>query len=504
MTKKGRKSAPDTRALGLFVVRESDEWDRELFNAMRENTYIPHRGVAAVEAIRKAGMAPFSTTGEFTVKTKDGKQRVIVEVIRQGRTKAILFCYQGYWHLWSQASATKEGDKGVNEFTAIMIEVIKRLRPREMYAANFGRLVRSQKHGNLLQAALSGNVDTLWAGGFQIQLSGEFAAMGMMTVGMFSTIASMERDFIVQRLLAGRIAKWRRGEWAFGHGTVPFGYMLNANKQLVPDLSKRDMVREMLLILGSTDAPSEKKRQLNDAGVMSMRAHRRLKGHVPVGAMQASSALISSLYAWAALWCFGEYLFRVENVFADMQELAGVPIVRHKGMRRSDMGELQMLYKPGVPEGGWAEPEVLQKFLEQAIATSSVMVADHRRTEQRPLSKAIKAQSANADAHRKVLNPNYMRALDHETQRRRSGSRAKRRITALTGRFWRRNGYHYELQMGGANLYRLVRWRAPAGDATDDRSSAALQKQPRTEAEPAGRSDDASPSDDMSAESSTR
>ena len=55
----------------------------------------------------------------------------------------------------------------------------------------------------------------------------------------FAQIASMERDRIVQRLLAGKTARWRRNEWPFEWGSVPVGYKVDPETlRLVVDEAK--------------------------------------------------------------------------------------------------------------------------------------------------------------------------------------------------------------------------------------------------------------------------
>jgi DNA invertase Pin-like site-specific DNA recombinase len=451
--------------LGLFVIRESDEWDLELFNAMREQTYQNHRHLPQVDAVREAALAPLNADHfEVTVHLEDGRtrrDRVIVEEVRKGTTRAYLFYYEGYWHLWSRASATKLGDAGVNDFTAILMEVIERVRPKELFAANFSRLVRSQTQGNRLASVLEGNVDVVWAGRMPITLCGEHAPIGLMMIGMFATVASLERDWIVQRLLTGRIAKWRNNVWPHGPQTVPFGYLLDEQKRLVPDVSKRDAVREMLLILSAEMPPAETVRQLDRAGVTSMRAHRRLKRRVPIGAMASPQVVVDSLYSWALIWVRGEYLFRVSNVFRGMNELAGVPIV-HDPFDPEDRGEMQMLYKPGVPEGGWAEEPVLEAFMSASLRHHDRLVTEKGHSSSRPLSAQVRAASADPVSMDRLLSPTNAAGYDRATVQRRAGARARRLVSVLAGRHWLADGWYYELYKLGEDRFKLIRWPVDA------------------------------------------
>lgn len=446
------------RPMGLLVVRESDQWDMELFNAMREQTYLQHRGVPEIEAIRQAGLAPLEDDS-FTIEvTGDAvPQRIIVEHMVVGTSKAILFYYGGYWHLWSRASAASVGKDGVNDFTAILIDVVKRVRPLNLYAANFSRLIRSQSQGNRLQADLDGNVDVVWAGSVPFHFTGPSAQVGMMMFSMFSMVASMERDWIVQRLLTGRIAKWRRGEWPFGAATIPHGYMLDGDHRLVPNPELRASVREMLIILSNPETPNgEKVRQLSRAGVYSMRKHRRLGERIPVGAMRGVDSLVASLYAWAPLYVQGEYLWRMANVFRDLEELAGVPVVRDERIK-NDLGEMQMLYKIPLLDDGWAEPEVLSAFSTTA-ADYMAWLVQRGATDVRPIADTIETASVDPALHIRILNPDRARWADAAQRERRSRARSKKTIAPLAGRNWVDGDWHYELQVVSRKSYRLVRW----------------------------------------------
>ncbi|MEZ0579288.1 hypothetical protein [Nocardioides sp. MH1] len=450
------------RATGLFGIRESDEWDRQLFDAMRQQTYARFRHVPEVQAIIAAGLAPLDAPDSFEVTFQpDGQEpiteTVVIEHLSRGSTKAILFHHRDYWHLWSQASAAKTGDQGINDFTAILIDVIERIRPLNLYAANVSRLVRSLSQGHRLQAALDGNVDTVWAGDLPFAFTGPHKVVGSMMFSMFAMIASMERDWIVQRLLAGRIAKWRRNEWPFGKNTIPFGYRLDDARRLVPDPELRPTVREMLMILSNYDTPpSELVRQLNRIGVTGMRKHRRLDINMPAGALASPDSFITSLYAWAPLWIQGEYLWRVSNAFADMDEIAGLPVVRHPN-NDEDPGEVQMLYCPGVPDNGWAEPEILASFAAAATARTKRLKSNDR-TPPRPLSPTVSNSSADPVLHSQLMNSLHARLLDNTHRDRRRAARAQQRIAPFAGREWTEGEWHYELQVLHTGTYRLIRW----------------------------------------------
>lgn len=454
------------RALGLFVVRESDQWDKVLFDAIRDRTYLPHRNVPEVEAVRQAGMQPL-TLESFTVSMSlpDGTARqtqVFVESCMSGRTKAVLFSFGGYWHLWCQASAAKVDDeKGINDFTAILVQVVRRLRPKTVYAANFSRLVRSMSQAHKLADAFSECVDEVCVGELKFDFAGS-SPVGHLMVTMLSWAAAMERDAIVTRLLAGRIAKWRRNEWPFGDHTIPFGYRLD-EKRLVPDESQKTIVRRMLLILSSDLPPGEMIRQLDDAGVTSMRSHRRLQEKSPLGALTSPYAAVNALYSWGSLYVTGEFLFRLASSFRGIDELAGVPISRFEvegtGLPdQGDPGEMQMLYDVGVPDGGWAEPEILEAFTLRASQHFRALVS-RGRTHNRPMTAPVAASSEDVSLLQTFLPSQASMGNDRVSQQRRNAAAAKAVVSPLTGRGFHDGEYYYEMQTVTTGRMRMSRWR---------------------------------------------
>jgi DNA invertase Pin-like site-specific DNA recombinase len=465
---------PTARALGLFIVRESDEWNLEMFNAMREQTYAAHDDIDDVRAVRELGTLPMSSN---TFKLKDGTE-VFVHPLSRGNTRAYLFKVGDYWHFWSMASATKKDDDGNNEVTDLLIETFSLLRPVNVYVHNVSRLVRDRAQGARLQAALDEHVDVVWAGSTPFYFSGEMSAAGVMMFSMFAIVASMEREWIVQRLLAGKVAKWRRGEWMPGPNSVPVGYTLDPKtRQLVVDEGQRWIVEEVLKVLAFGVTPAQMQRDLDKAGLLTKNNHRRLGVKVPVGTMISPEGLVNSLYSFVSVWCHGEYLYRHVNAFKDLNALSGVVIARDPS-KEKDPGELQLLCQVPLPAGGWAAPELLEAVVVAARRNSARLVKSGH-TEMRPLTQEVENTSANSDLHQDLLTGDRMRATDLEA-RRRFSSRAKEHLAPFTGRGWRDGNYWYELRSAPYEGYTVVRWplrdervRDRAGFSNSQRDDAA-------------------------------
>lgn len=456
-----RTSGRLVRAEVLYVVRESDEYDFALFDAMRYQTYAPHADVPAIAAVMAAGLAPWDRSGSFTVSLPQSEGAaweitVLVEEIIQGGTRAVLFRVDGTWHLWSMSSAARADSGGVNDFTMILVRVVERLYPKSVHAANFSRLIRSHDQGSLLLHKFAGRVDTVYAGVVEFPLTGPNAALGKMMFSMFSTIASMERDWIVTRLLAGKVAKWRRGEWPYGAQTVPFGYRYDPEtRTLVVDRDKSGKVREMLLVLGSDMAPSAARDRLAAVGMESMRPSRGARRRTSVATLTNARAFIDSLYAWASIWVSGEYLFRVSNPFQSGLTIAGVETTRHEGVD-DDPGEFQMLTRVPLPAGGWAEQSVLDAVAAAAMRRTKEKISTGS-SESRPLAAMARSASRSPELIEAVLNPLAMRGNDAEAAERRTRRRGNRTMSMLSGMTWRDETFTYELQVQRRGMYALMR-----------------------------------------------
>jgi DNA invertase Pin-like site-specific DNA recombinase len=458
-----------TRPLGMAVNRESDEDDRVRFENLCEMTYQNLRDIPAMEAIRKVGMAPMqgrSFEVEWEVEGKQVTREVTVHIIREGRTKVRVFYFEGYWHVWSQASASLPAQDGNNEFTTILADLLRTHRPQVLYAAYLSRIVRSTVEEKRLTMALSGNVDRLEVKDMSFQLTGPDAAIGFMSLTMMAWCAAMERTAIVQRLLAGRIATWRRQEWPFGSTMVPFGYDYDEDTRTIrPDPTKREAVQAMMTILASNLPAGQMALELDRAGVTPMRRYKKSGRRALFSSQAHPDKVIRSMYAWAPLWVCGEYLMRFSNPMPDIDELSGLAVVRYEHLD-DDPGEFQMLFQFDLPDGGWASPELLTAFMNAAGDVQYEAVTSGGVRAPRAFGDHAAAMSRNAGLHRRQLAGSHLRKSDRDSLVRRSAGRARRIVSALSGRAWTDGIWSYELLSQSSDLYKVVRWPAPTNPAT--------------------------------------
>lgn len=454
---KGQSPTTPGRTAAAFEVRESDQYDRLLFDGMRQQTYEPYRDNPWVRAVLDEGMAPMTAKGShpFTVRFHSGevvKLDVLIERIHRGRTTVIRFQVGPYVHLWSMASAASSNAEGDNDFTGVFIEDIKVTRPQILVAANISRLVRSDQEGGLLLKVLPDHVDEIWAGQAALKLVGEGSEYGRMMFSVLGAVAAMERNWIVTRMMTGRVAAWRRGEWLFGKTTVPFGYRLDG-KRLVPDPELRDRVRDMLLVLGDDVAPSLTVRRLADLDVPTFRPRSKTSLATSVRARNNPRAVVDSYLAWVPLWVAGEYVWRFTSPMRGVQEFAGAPVV-HGDAQRLGRGEVQLLMTPGVPDGGWASQDILDRVALVARDRFAEQVDGKEREAELPLAEMVRSQSSAPDLHDAMLGVN-------NTSRRPPVHSPRKRGTKTTAPFsgfsWTDQSGAYEIKVHPHGRYAIVR-----------------------------------------------
>lgn len=325
----------DHRAAVLVVCRESNEFDSVLMDAMIQQTlhFVPDH-----EAVRKAkalGLKPLSDPqGDL-----GGAHRV---VLKRGKAVATLLEIGGHYFLYSMTSAAKSNSAGENDWTTICVEVLAALRPLALYVASVSRLVRSFEHTGTLLSAISKNVDTIYAGHTVMRMRGQDAEMGHIMWSMLSTVAASERNLIVQRLTAGIVAKFRRGEWIKGKGAVPLGYRLDpTTKALVVDPEATPALELAWALMADPAVPAWKVLQrLGDMGVSTLSVRQRYGEDATVAALISPETYLAHLRRWSQLYLTGEHTTRWANPFEGAPHIAGMPVHTTEDGR----GELRFTY----------------------------------------------------------------------------------------------------------------------------------------------------------------
>lgn len=461
-----REGQPDPvpgRVPVMFTVRESDEGNRSAFANMVDQTYVPWRRDPWIAALMAVELAPMEAAEAFAVSVDlEGEVRrsdVAVERLERSGATVVRFRTGPYAHVWSMSSAAKENADGDNDFTRVFVDCVREWKPQVMVIAAVSRLVRSVAEGGLVTNAVVKLVDQVWVGGYQfLELVGANSEFGVATFSQQAAAAASERTAIVNRTVAGRVGRARGGRWPYGRVTVPFGYDLDPRtRALYPssDPKVRGRVRAMLLVLGAGATPALTIERLAPLRIPNRHLGREGLLLEQEQAKRNPRALIDGLLSWAPLWVLGEHLYRFACPVRGVQEWNGVPVVSDPNDPR-DRGEMQLLLVPGVPEGGWAEPAVLDRFAQIAVESSGALGADVGR----PLHSSIVEQSGDPELLRQVGR------AGRKGSRMRSGPRARgtELVAPFSGFSWEDGGGLHELKVANS-WYRIERrgW-VPAGE----------------------------------------
>lgn len=403
MTKK-RPTTSDqgNRAEHLVVVRESDLYDRVLMQGMIDQTLAACSPLPGVARLKRLG-----------VELLDRYQEVGAQLVRKGKSSAVWGEVDGTVFVYSMGSAASDDLEGDNAFVEILREVVESVRPLHVWTGTFSRLVRATEFGGALFGSLKKHSRYVHVSdGPPIDLH---APIGQATWTMLSLVAAMERDWIVQRLVAGLISMFRRGEWILSPNHVPPGFRLNADNQLEIDPDRVDLVRSMLEVLADESLTDRQAcERLGELGLSSPTIRQHHGPESTYADVKHPGHALAALVGWRDLYEQGRYVVERQNAFTGVDQIAGIPV--HRDDPADPHGYLKLALTAPQPEGGWAEPSVF-----------------------------------NAIAKRTA-----------RTAKRNRGGTAHRRVKALTGIFeWTGDGYEYKVF---SRHDRYMLYRRPATD----------------------------------------
>lgn len=357
--------APSAVRVPLLVVcRESSEYDRVLMEGMVQQTlaYVGDRPSVAIA--RDLAIRPLTDGG--------GVGLPVVPLV-YGRARATLFEIEGDHFLYSMTSAAKSDAVGDNAWTQLAVGVLAALRPQRLVVASMSRLVRSFEHSAVMLQAVSRHVDEVQAGPTTLRMRGEGSESGQLMWALMAMVAASERQLIVQRLTAGMVAKYRRGEWLKGLGAVPLGYRLDpSSKALIVDPDQTSALHAAWTLLADRSVPSWAiVRRLGEMGISTPRV-RKLRGEdATVADLVDPQTYLRHLLKWVPLYLTGEHVTRWQNPFEGAPHVAGMPV--HKG--RGGREELHFSYRVGRPD---LDPTLVIAAREARSSTPSSQGGDRR------------------------------------------------------------------------------------------------------------------------------
>lgn len=356
------KQSASRRLDHLVVVRES-AYDIYLMEGLLGQT------IAKVGDI--PGAAEIGSIGAERLYKEPDKYGAIEH--RQGTSRILTIERDGALYLLSMGSAAKSDDAGENGFVRFLTSLVQAYRPEVLWAVNFTRLVRSPFHAASLIKVLAEHVGTL-----RCEVDIEPATpMGATQIQLLVMMATTERNYIVQRHTAGRIAQDRRGAWI--PNAWPPGYYVK-DKVLVLDEEQVPRVRKMLQILADESLNNrECAARIGALGIVTPGIQRRARdgeeAQVTLADARNPSQSILTILNWVDAYEHGIHVTEWENPFPGLNEIAGYPI---EYSDRHEHGCLRFEQKVPLPDGGWATHEVFNRVRARRTRTSSSGGAAHR------------------------------------------------------------------------------------------------------------------------------
>jgi len=353
-----------SRVNDLVVVRESDQSDRMLMQIMLERTMAGCRAVPGTARAVEIGLDPF-----------DHPRLYNADLRRKAKHTMVLFELDGtlFFYTMGSAAAMEAGSLD-NDYTSFLIEIIDMYQPRNIHLEGVTRLVRGAALAGALQACLERSGSILHAGaGFQIDAR---SPSGAMQFHLLALVSAFERDHIVMRTTAGAVALAARGGCPFMAEDLPPGYMM-VDKVVRPDPAQVPQMAAFLQVLGLNLTARQKVHALSALGFTM----RHLADGVDVAHSRDPKSLIRTLEQWLPLYQTGIYTVRRTNPFLGVDRIGTATVIRD---HENQAGYIELHHKWGLPEGGWASPEILAAAASQ-VNSRKVKNGAHSHARRKPL-----------------------------------------------------------------------------------------------------------------------
>ena len=342
----GLTPLPD-RVDHLIVVRESNESDSVLMTGMIQQTLATVADLPHVDQVQELGIMPLTAPEKLPDDVHYVEQR-------HGRSQATLFVVGGIYYLYSMSSAAKANDRGENDFSELLVSNLEALRPRNVHVASLNRLVRAFEHATLVQHAIQRHVDVVHTGETKLEMKGSNSSHGHILWTTLLMIAASERTSIVQRLTAGLVAKYRRGEWLWGRRSVPLGYRLDERLHLVPNPATVDQAKLVWSLLADSDLTlADIQRRIAHVGITTERVKKKHGDSGSIEDLSDPRSFLKRVLRYERMYATGRHTIVHANPFPGIHDLAGLPVHYDDG---DPNGQLRFAYE--VPTLG-IDPDVL-------------------------------------------------------------------------------------------------------------------------------------------------
>jgi DNA invertase Pin-like site-specific DNA recombinase len=319
-------------------MRESDRYDQILMEGMIQQTLAKVSHLPGAKELMVAGTEVFSNPRKWGASVR-----------RVGRSQLSMVERDGVLYLYSMGTAASEDLPDANAFIQELIKVVVTYSPRETWVSSFTRLTRSANYvGDLMKAF--GDHPGLLHCEAEINLS---TPEGKMLFQMLGMIAAMERDYIVRRHTAGRVAQWRRSDWI--PNAYPPGYKV-VDRKIVIDEDAIEATKAMLGILANSAlSTAETTSSIGALGITTPAVQRLHGDEATIADARNPTSILDTLLGWVESYETGRHETLWPNPFPGVTDIAGVSIENIEGF---DHGALRLVQEMPIPDGGWADQSI--------------------------------------------------------------------------------------------------------------------------------------------------
>ena len=344
--------------LKLLMVRESDASDHILFEDMAFKTLsmVCHMH-PDLERLRHDPLDPVRNPQAWNA----------IVTTRKG-ARSFQFVVGGFLVLYHLGSAAKvDDDQDINFFTEVVLDLVATHNIREAYGFAVHRFVRDRLHGMMLHELFLKRRVRVYTASMEFDFT---KPEGGMLWDMMSLAASEERRAIVERTRLGRIAGSRRNLWPHGNEILTLGYRFEGT-QVVPDESERERIGRLLRLMADPNMSMRQfAGQAGDLGITRPRLRSQHGESATIADVKHPKDFYHSLVNSLPLYRTGVYEMHLPNPSPNVEVFGGLPVYRDDNDPEDD-GFVVLQYDFGLPEGGWAPPEVFEAIMAKVEANSA-------------------------------------------------------------------------------------------------------------------------------------
>ena len=349
----------------LYLCRESAEYAWMLMAKMIEQTLSPHRDPGAVASALAYGVEPLKKTERGTKLRQELQARVLYTHGGRSKELGVLFRMGDDWFLYALTSAAKTSFEGENEFTKMLVEILKELRPAELVAGPFSRLARRADVGTRLLSVLQESRTTVRT--FEAP-----AGLDLNSPGGEDTwralLRATEYDYRANltRLLTGVVYELKNNRFPRDGSALPYGYKKRGGdgetkNEVVLDLERRDLARRLIELAASDLTDVEIATELARAGARSRPSGYESK---PADEVNNPRSLVQHLFNHLPVYVDGTYRFEHEMTLPNVDEFHGLAVHRHAP---EDNGYLSADLRFPLPENGWHDPDLIREAIRKRL-----------------------------------------------------------------------------------------------------------------------------------------